>query len=110
MKIYKKEEQNSENGNYKDVYLTFNDDDITNITNSYGCWISNSADELEQYNFEENNNDTFSISENELRSEWIVILSNFDFENLTQNEVDIIIKLSTYTIDNSDEANSDVIY
>jgi hypothetical protein len=115
MRLFKRQVENLENGGYKDVIVEISDSEISSITNSYGRWIESSHWVLDNSDFEENENGLFNMidySYNQLDTDIKTFdsIKDWDFENLTENQRDVLIELSKYSIDNSDEADSSYVY
>lgn len=106
MKLFKFEQRNDDN-----VIIEICENDITDITNSYGMWIESSRFELDESNFELNEDGTFDLTEYYNETDNLNLLpSEWDLRKLNSIERDIIIKLSNYSIDKSDEADSTTVY
>jgi len=110
MKLFEQEIFNEENG-YTTNIIELADSEISDITNSYGMWIESSRFELDESNFEQNEDGTFNLTEDYDETDNLNLLpATWDLRKLTADERNIIIELSKYSIDNSDEADSNFVY
>lgn len=87
-----------------------NENDISDITNSYGRWVKNSRFELDNSNFEANETGGYILDEDFDTTEVLELVSAWDLQNLTEKQRDTLIELSNYSIDNSDEADYSTVY
>lgn len=111
MKLFKIEKRNSETGSDEFGIIEIPKNDITDIVNSFGMWIQSSRFELDETNFELNEDGTFNLTEDYNEQDNLKLLpSTFDLRKLSKNEMDVLIELSRFSIDNSDEANSTTVY
>lgn len=87
-----------------------NENDISDITNSYGMWIKSSRFKLDNSNFEVNGTGSYILDEDFDTKEVLELVYRWDLQNLTEEQKDTLIELSDYSIDSSDEADSSTVY